>query len=217
MALGAGRGRLIGEWLLESVLLGLLGGAIGTAIAYAGVRLLKKIGPQTLPRLEEITIDARVLAFAVLVSILSGILFGLIPAFKYAGRRLSGMLAGTRGTSDSRERLHTRNGLVVAQVALALVLLVSSGLMIRKFLALRDVVPGFDTAQLQTIGIAIPTSAAATPDQTAQLQKTMLEELRSIPGVTAVALANAMPMGNVVPNGFGSSRMPLVSERDTSD
>ena len=81
-ALGAGRGRLIGEWLLESVLLGLLGGAIGTAIAYAAVRLLKAIGPETLPRLQEITIDAPVLAFAVLVSILSGILFGLIPAFK---------------------------------------------------------------------------------------------------------------------------------------
>jgi putative ABC transport system permease protein len=217
MALGAGRGRLIGEWLLESVLLGLLGGVLGTAIAYGAVRLLKASGPATLPRLEEVTIDTRVLIFALLVSILSGILFGLIPAFKYARRRLSGMLMGARGASESRERLHTRNGLVVAQVALALVLLVSSGLMIRTFLALRDVVPGFDTAQLQTIGIAIPTSAAATPDQTAQLQKTMLEELRSIPGVTAVALANAMPMGNVVPNGFGSSRMPLVSERDTSD
>jgi putative ABC transport system permease protein len=215
-ALGAGRGRLIGEWLLESIFLGLLGGAIGTAIAYAGVRLLKAIGPQTLPRLEEITINARVLAFAVLVSILSGVMFGLIPAFKYAGRRLSGMLAG-RGTSDSRERLRTRNGLVVAQVALALVLLVSSGLMIRTFLALRAVVPGFDTAQLQTIGIAIPTSAAATADQTAQIQKSMLDELRTIPGVTMVALTNAMPMGELAPNGFGSSRMPLFSERDSSE
>ena len=216
-ALGAGRGRLIGEWLLESILLALLGGAIGTGIAYAGVRLLKEIGPDTLPRLQEITIDARVLAFAVLVSIMSGVLFGLIPAFKYAGRRLSGMLASARGTSDSRERLRTRNGLVVAQVALALVLLVSSGLMIRTFLALRGVVPGFDTDQLQTVGIAIPASVAATPDQTARIHKAMLEELATIPGVTAVALTNAMPMGNIVPNGFGSSRMPLFSERDTSD
>src|SRR5688572_8735426 len=217
MALGAGRGRLIGEWLLESVLLALLGGAIGTGIAYAGVRLLKAIGPETLPRLQEITIDARVLALAVLVSIASGILFGLIPAFKYAGRRLSGMLAGSRGTSDSRERLRTRNVLVVAQVALALVLLVSSGLMIRTFLALRGVVPGFDTNQMQTIGIAIPTSVATTPDQVAQIHKALLDELGTIPSVTAVALTNAMPMGNVVPNGFGSARMPLVSERDTSD
>ena len=216
-ALGAGRGRLIGEWLLESVLLGLLGGAIGTAIAYAAVRLLKAIGPETLPRLQEITIDAPVLAFAVLVSILSGILFGLIPAFKYAGRRLSGMLAGSRGTSDSRERLRTRNALVVAQVALALVLLVSSGLMIRTFFALRGVAPGFDTDQLQTVGIAIPTSVAPTPDQTALIHKALLQELATIPGVTAVALTNAMPMGQLMPNGFGSNRMPLVSERDTSE
>ena len=217
MALGAGRGRLIGEWLLESVLLGLVGGAIGTGIAYAGVRLLKAIGPDTLPRLQEITIDARVLTFALLVSVLSGILFGLIPAVRYAGRQLSGMLAGARGASDSRERLHARNGLVVAQVALALVLLVSSGLMIRTFLALRSVVPGFDTGQLQTIGIAIPPSVAATPDQIAQIHKAMIEGLRSIPGVTSVALTNAMPMGQLIPNGFGSSRMPLVSERDTSE
>jgi putative ABC transport system permease protein len=217
MALGAGRSRLIAEWLLESVVLGLIGGAIGTGIAYGAVRLLKAIGPDTLPRLQEITIDARVLAFALLVSILSGILFGLIPAFKYAGRRLSGMLVGARGASESRERLRARNGLVVAQVALALVLLVSSGLMIRTFLALRGVVPGFDTGQLQTIGIAIPTSTAATADHTTQIHKAMLEGLRSIPGVTAVALTNAMPMGQLVPSGFGSSRMPLVSERDTSD
>jgi putative ABC transport system permease protein len=216
-ALGAGRGRLIHEWLLESVVLALVGGAFGTAIAYGAVRLLKAIGPQTLPRLQEITIDARVLGFAVLISILSGILFGLIPAFKYGGRRLFGMLPSTRGTSDSRERLQIRNALVVAQVALALVLLVSSGLMIRTFLALRAVVPGFDTHQLQTVGIAIPTSVAATPDQTAQIQKAMVEALGTIPGVTAVALTNAMPMGNIVPNGFGSARMPLVSERDSSE
>jgi putative ABC transport system permease protein len=217
MALGAGRGRLIGEWLLESVLLGLLGGAIGTGIAYGAVRLLKGIGPGTLPRLQDIAIDARVLAFAVLVSILSGILFGLIPAIKYAGRRLSGMLVGNRGSSDSRERLQTRNGLVVAQVALALVLLVSSGLMIRTFLALRGVVPGFDTSQLQTVGVAIPQSVAPTADQTAQVHKAMLESLETIPGVTAVALTNAMPMSNFVPTGFGSSRMPLFSERDTDE
>ena len=127
------------------------------------------------------------------------------------------MLAGTRGASDSRERLQTRNGLVVAQVALALVLLVSSGLMIRTFFALRGVAPGFDTGQLQTVGIAIPTSVAPTPDQTAQIHKALLRELATIPGVTAVALTNAMPMGQLMPNGFGSNRMPLVSERDTSE
>jgi len=215
-ALGAGRGRLIGEWLLESIFLGLLGGVIGTGIAYGGVRLLTAFGPSTLPRLQEITIDARVLAFAVLVSILSGILFGLIPAFKYAGRRLAGILAGARGASVSRERLRVRNGLVVAQVSLALVLLVSSGLMIRTFFALRSVVPGFDTRDLQTIGITIPASVAAKPDQVARIHNTVLQELATIPGVTSVALTNAMPMGSLVST-FGSAMMPLVSERDTPD
>ncbi len=217
MALGAGRGRLIGEWLLESVLLGLLGGAIGTAIAYGAVRLLQAIGPATLPRLQEISLDARVLTFAVLVSLLSGVLFGLIPALHYAGRRLSGMLVAARGSSDNRHRLRARNGLVVAQVALALVLLVSSGLMIRTFFALRGVAPGFDTEQLQTIGVAIPTSVAATADQIAQVHKSLLDGLKTIPGVTAVALTNAMPLSNFVPTGFGSARMPLVSERDTDE
>ena len=107
-ALGAGRGRLIGEWLLESVLLGLLGGAIGTAIAYAALLLLKAIGPETLPRLQEITIDAPVLAFAVLVSILSGILFGLIPPFKYAGRRFSGCLRQPRHQRQPRTPSHAQ-------------------------------------------------------------------------------------------------------------
>ena len=217
LALGAGSRRLIRDWLLESVLLGLVGGAIGTALAFAGVRLLKAIGPERLPRLQDISLDARVLGFALLVSILSGILFGLIPAFKFAGRRLSGMLAPTRGSSDSRERLRTRNGLVVAQVALALVLLVSSGLMIRTFLALRGVAPGFAPSHLEMIRITVPTSVAATPDQTAQLHKALLDALGTIPTVTAAALTNAMPMEGLAPNPAGSSRMPLFAENDTPD
>jgi len=217
MALGAGWRRLVAEWLLESVVLALFGGAIGTAIAYAGVRLLKGLGPATLPRLEEIAIDARVLAFALGVSILSGILFGLIPVLKYAGRQLSGMLAGTRGATDSRDRQRARNGLVVAQVALALVLLVSSGLMIRTFLALRGVAPGFDTGGVQTARIAVPATVAATPDEVARVHQALLQAFNSIPGVTATALTSAMPMEGVVPNPAGSPRFPLVSERDTPE
>jgi predicted permease len=215
LALGAGWKRLLAEWLVESVVLAMIGGAIGTAIAYGGVRLLRTMGPEQLPRLREIGLDTRVLAFALLVSIVSGILFGLIPALKYAGNRLSGMLAGARGTSDSRERLRTRNGLVVAQVALALVLLVSSGLMIRTFLALRSVAPGFDPAHVQTIRLTIPNSVAATAAQTAQMQKALVEGLGTIPGVTAASLTNAMPMEELVPNPTGLSRMPLLSEHET--
>jgi len=151
------------------------------------------------------------------VSIVSGISFGLIPALKYARRQSSVMLAGARGASDGRERQRTRNGLVVAQVALALVLLVSAGLMIRTFVALRGVTPGFDTAQIQTVRVTIPATVAATPDQVAQTQKALLQALDAIPGVSATAFATSMPMEGVIPQGAGSPQFPVFSERDTPD
>jgi predicted permease len=215
MALGSGRGQLVAGWLVESIVLSLIGGAIGTALAYVGVRLLRTLGPATIPRLQEVTVDGRVLAFALAVSILSGILFGLIPAIKYARRQLSGMLAGARGASDGRDRQRTRNGLVVVQVALALMLLVSSGLMIRTFVAMRSVIPGFDTAQLQTVRIVVPATIAPTPDQVALTHKALLRALETIPGVTAAALTTAMPMEGLIPNGAGSPQFPVLSERDS--
>ena len=133
-ALGAGWGRIVRGLLVESVMLGLMGGALGVALAYAGVRLLLAIGPANLPRLSEISLDARTLGFTVLLSVLSGLLLGLIPALKYAGPRASlALRSGGRAVSASRERHRARNLLVVAQVAMALVLLVSAGLMIRTF------------------------------------------------------------------------------------
>ena len=214
LALGAAWGRLVREWLLESVVLALIGGTLGTGLAYGGVRLLKAYGPQQLPRLQEISVDARVLAFALLVSILCGMLFGLIPAFKYAAGRLAGMLAGARGASDSRGRVQARNGLVVAQVALALVLLVSSGLMIRTFVAMRGVAPGFRTSEVQTVRVNVPQTLAPTADQVAQTLKAVLQALEGIPAVTAVAMTSAMPMEAAVPNPVGSAQFPLMSERD---
>jgi len=217
MALGSGRARLIAGWLVESLVLSVLGGALGTALAYAGVRVLKAFGPANIPRLAEVAVDGRVLAFALAVSILSGIVFGLIPALKYAGRHLSGMLAGGRGASDGRDRQRTRNGLVVAQVALALVLLVSSGLMIRTFLALRSVAPGFDPANVQTIRVTIPATAAPTADRLAQTHAALLQALETIPGVGAAALSTSMPMEGLVPGGAGTPFFPVLSERDTPD
>jgi predicted permease len=217
MALGAKWGRLAAEWLLESGMLALVGGTLGAGLAYGGVRLLKAFGPERLPRLQEITVDGRVLLFALLVSIVSGILFGLIPAFKYAAKGLAGMLTGARGASDSRERVRTKNGLVVAQVALALVLLVSAGLMIRTFVAMRSVEPGFDTEGLQTVRVIIPPTVAATSDQVAQMQKALLQAFGTIPGVTATALATAMPMEGLGPNPAGSPMFPVLSERDTPE
>jgi predicted permease len=216
-ALGAGSWRIVRELLLESVWLGILGGVLGLGLAYAGVRLLVALGPSTLPRLHEISLDGRVLTFALAVSLLSGLLFGLIPAVKSAGRRGLGLLAASRGASDSRARQRTRNGLVVAQVALALVLLVSSGLMLRTFLALRAVEPGFVPQDLQTLRIAIPSSVAATPDRVSQVQKQILEALAGIPGVTSAALSTAMPMEGMLPNPIFTSRSPFAAASDTAD
>src|SRR5262249_20873178 len=160
------------ELLLESVLLGLLGGALGLGLAYAAVHLLVALAPANLPRLDEIGIDPPVLLFALVVSLLSSVLFGLIPILKHAGPHLAtGLRSGGRGASESRERHRARNGLVVLQVALALVLLVSSGLMIRSFRALRDVQPGFVRPQeLQTFRISIPEAQVKDEEAAARMQ-----------------------------------------------
>src|SRR5262249_5609212 len=130
---GAGWGRIVREMLLESMTLSLLGGALGFGVAYAGLRILVANGPDTLPRLAEIGVDPLVLAFTFGVSLLSGALFGVIPALRYGGPQSATLRSVGRTFSHGRERLRTRNILVVVQVALALVLLIGSGLMIRTF------------------------------------------------------------------------------------
>jgi len=154
-ALGAGRMRIARELLIESVLLGLLGGVIAIGVAFAGLRLLVAIGPANLPRLSELSLDARSLGFTLALSALSGLLFGSIPALRYARTQASAMLGGTNRTASAgRARQRSRNVLVIAQVAMALVLLVSALLMIRTFAALRNVEPGFaDPQHLQTMRI----------------------------------------------------------------
>ena len=195
-ALGAGRGRIIHELLLESILIGLLGGVLGLGLAREGLRLLVAIGPANLPRLNEVSIDPRTLGFTLVLSLLSGLLFGLIPALKYAGPRISVALRSAgRTLSVSRERHRTRNLLVVVQVALALVLMVSAGLMIRTFQALRTVDPGFTHAeQLQTMRISIPQDLVAEPDAVIRVQNNILDKVAAIPGVISAGFSSAMPM-----------------------
>jgi predicted permease len=195
-ALGAGWGRIARGLLVESVMLGLLGGALGVGFAYAGVRFLLATGPANLPRLSEISIDARTLGFTLLLSVLSGFVFGLIPALKYAGPRTSlALRSAGRTISVSRERHRARSMLVVGQVAMALVLLVSAGLMIRTFQALRTVDPGFTDAQhLQVMRISIPDSLVADPQQVTRIQNEILDKLAAIPGVKFTGFASGMPM-----------------------
>ncbi len=200
-ALGAGRGRIIRELLVESMGLALAGGALGVGLAQVGLRWLVAIGPGNLPRLSEIAVDGRALGFTLAVALLSGILFGLIPALKYAGPGIADALRGAgRTVSQSRERHRARNVLVVAQVALALVLLVSSGLMIRTFQALLRVQPGFThPEQIQILRISIPDSLVREPERVIRMQNDIVDRLAAIPGVSSVGFASEMPMEGIPP------------------
>jgi predicted permease len=143
-ALGAGWGRIATELLFESVILGLLGSVLGLALAYGALRVLVAMAPTGLPRIHEIGIDVPVLLFTLAIALFSSLLFGAIPVFKYAGAHLNtGLREGGRALSQSRQQHRARNVLVVVQVALALVLLIGSGLMIRTFRALMHTPPGF--------------------------------------------------------------------------
>ena len=195
-ALGAGWTRLVRGLLVESVLLGLLGGALGVALAYAGVRFLVAAGPANLPRLNEVSIDARTLVFALFLSVLSGLLFGLIPALKYAGQRTTlDLRSAGRSASINRERRRARNLLVMGQMAIAVLLLVSAGLMIRTFQALRTVDPGFtDARHLQLMRISIPDSLVPQSERFTRIENEISDKLRAIPGVQSAGFASQMPM-----------------------
>jgi predicted permease len=200
-ALGAGWRRIVGELLTESVLLGLTGGALGIGLAYVGLRLLIAAGPANLPRLNEISLDGRALAFTTAITVLSGLLFGSIPAFKYAGGRIA---VGGRTLTASRERHRTRGILVVAQVALALVLLIGSGLMIRTLQALHHIEPGFSRPeQIQTLRVAIPFFQMQDAERITRMQNEILDKLAAIPGVTSAGFASTLPLEGIEPNWDG--------------
>ena len=189
-ALGAGRGRIAKELLVESTVLGALGGAAGLALAYVGLRLLVAFGPTSLPRLQEISIDPSVLAFVIVASLVSSVLLGSIPAFKNAAP-----LSAARGATASRERHRARNALVVAQVALALVLIVCSGLMFRTFSALSDVDPGVSRPEaVQVARINITAAISTDPERQTQIQRQILDGILAIPGVEAASFGLGAPM-----------------------
>jgi predicted permease len=195
-ALGAGRRRIAAGLFVESLLLGLIGGAAGVGVAYAGLQLLIHIGPTNLPRLNELGIDLPTLGFAFGASLFSGVLFSLLPVLKGAGPRIAAALHGVgRTSSQNRERHRASNILVVAQTALAVILLIGSGLMIRTFQALRNVDPGFTKpASLQIFRLWLPFSAVAEPAEVARIEVTIRDKLAAIPGVAAVAFSNAVPL-----------------------
>ncbi len=197
-ALGAGRSRIAAEIFLESIVLGFAGSILGLGIAFGALRVLLALAPNGLPRLHEISIDLPVLLFTLGLALLVGIAIGVIPVLKYAGSSLyTGLREGGRSLSQGRERHRARKALVVVQVALALVLLICSGLMIRTFSALTHVAPGFtDPNSLQTFALYIPPTQAPDNDliRVVRLQQEMRNKIASIPGVTAVAYTTVVPL-----------------------
>jgi putative ABC transport system permease protein len=194
-ALGASRARLARVLLAESVLLSIGGGALGVMLAAIIISLLRQMAPAQLPRLDDIEISATVLVFTLAISVMSGVVFGLMTVMKFGRPNPAALKEGGRSSSDAPARHRTRNVLVVAQIALALMLMVVSGLMIRTFAALRDVNPGFTRPeQVQTFRIAIPPEVVADPRQAARMHERIAERVRQLPGVTSVGISSSVTM-----------------------
>lgn len=195
-ALGASRGRIAVDLMFESMIIGLIGSALGVGLAYGALRILVAIAPEGIPRINEIGINLPVLLFALVISLLASLLSGVIPVFKYAGSRLgAGLREGGRTLSESRGRHRARSTLVVVQVGLASVLLICSGLMIRTFRALMTVDPGFSAPnELQTFKVSFPTTEVKDPDALIHMQKAIEDKIAAVPGVVSVSMANSVPM-----------------------
>jgi len=196
LALGASSKRIATEFFSESLVLAVLGSLLGLGLAYGALRFLVAAAPAGLPRLNEIGIDGKVILFTLAVSVAALLLFGSAPALQYASAGVAGGLReGGRSMSGSRARKRLRSGLVIVQVALALVLLVSSGLMIRTFRSLTKVNPGFvDPSGVQTFRIDIPETMVKDPMDVTRLQEAILHKLEAVPGVSSVGISRNLPM-----------------------
>jgi putative ABC transport system permease protein len=193
-ALGAGRMRLIRQMLTESVLLALMGGVLGVLLAYWGVQLLIGFGPDNIPRLNEISIDLRVLAFTFGISLVTGVLFGMIPALQASRPDLNDALKeGSRGSTGGRSRT-LRNVFVVTEVALALILLIGAGLMIRSFMQLQSVETGFNAENVLTMRTQLPRKKYPEPHNIVDFFKQAEARIATIPGVQAVGSISFLPL-----------------------
>ena len=245
-AIGASASQIVRQLLAESLMLGLLGGGLGLVIAVWGVDLLHAVRPDGLPRVDSITVDGAVLGFTILVSVVTGLAFGLLPAMQLARPNLSGTLReeGGRGASLGRAGQRVRSALVVGEVALSLVLLVGAGLMAKSFLKLREVNPGFAPERTLTAAISLPQAKYDSSHKRAEFARQALERLAGQPGVRAAAVASPLPMsGNdrilafviegrpplaagetpsaihaaVSTSYFGAMRIPLTKGREFTD
>ncbi|HEU0184233.1 MAG TPA: ABC transporter permease, partial [Blastocatellia bacterium] len=195
-ALGAGRARIIRQLLTESALLALLGGAAGLFLAKWGMDLLLKLAPQGLPRMSDVSLDSRALAFTAAVTLLTGVIFGIVPALQSSKPNLNETMNETgRGSTEGRRRQFVRSGLVVFEVASALVLLVGAGLFIKSFWRLQRIDPGFNPDNTLTLMVSLPRSKYTEDTQRAAFFGQLLEKISALPGVQAAGATNSLPMG----------------------
>jgi len=246
-ALGAGRARIIRQLLTESVLLALAGGLLGLVLGFSGVRALLAVSPGDIPRIGEdgvrVGLDWRVALFTLGISILTGVLFGLIPALGASKPDLSSsMKESSRGSGSSLKHNKMRSLLVVSEVSLALILLVGASLLIRTFVALREVDPGFNAHNVWTAEMALNGPQFEKTAGVAQVVRNARERLNAVPGVITAAATNSMPLGGgfglpfiivgkplngpatggagwmaVSPGYFDAFKIPLVRGRDFTD
>ena len=201
LALGASGARIIRQLLTESLLLAGLGGVAGTMLAFWGTDLIVALSPESLARVAETEIDARVLAFTAVVSLVTGMAFGLAPALLISKTNVAESLKeGRRGATASVQTNRTRSLLVVTEVALALVLLVGAGLLINSFVRLQQVAPGFDPGQTLTFNVAPSAARTTTPGQIAGFYRELTERLKALPGVVNASVIFQLPLGGTAAN-----------------
>jgi putative ABC transport system permease protein len=196
--LGAGRQRMIRQLLTESSLIALIGGALGLFFAVNGLALLKSVLPADLPRLADIGIDWRVLCFTALLALLTGIVFGLVPALHFSRTNFAESLkSGERGSTVSGIR-RLRSALVTSEVALAVLLVIAAGLLIRSLWSLSHVNPGFRPESIMTARISPNESFCAEPQRCQNFYHELLDRVRALPGVNGAALVSTLPLGGRV-------------------
>jgi putative ABC transport system permease protein len=244
-ALGAGRARLLRQLLTESTVLALAGGAAGIGVAAVGLKLLIAQAPDRLPHVADITLDGRVLLFALALSLGTSVIFGLVPAMQSGMRDLNDALRdGSRGSSAGIHRTQLRSFLVASEFALALMLLVGAGLMIRSFRALQQIDAGWDQRGVATVVVSVLGSKEEAPELRTAFYESVVREMEAIPGVRAVSAINHLPLAGdmwgmpyrpegrpipkpgegvsttyrvVLPGYFKTMRLPLMQGRDFDD
>jgi predicted permease len=213
-ALGAGRGRLIRQFLTENVLLAVTGGLAGIAVGYGMIAALKaQLPPFTLPRDVTVSMDVRVLGFAMVLSIATGIVFGLAPALSATKPDLSSaMKEGGRGSSGEGGRRRLRSVLVIVEVALAFILLAGGGLLVRSFFEMMNVALGFDPTNVLTLRLPVANTRFATPAEIAAHTREIVARIEAVPGVRGAAATDSLPL-----EGFNNGMPFLIAGRDVVD